>query len=33
MWMGGGGTKYFYLAQNVDRWWAFVTAEMNFRVP
>ena len=31
--LGGGGMKYFYLAQNLDRWLAFVNAEMNFLVP
>jgi len=28
-----GGLDWIYLAQDRDRWWALVTAVMNFRFP
>ena len=31
--VGCGGTDRIVLAENRDRWWAFVNAVMNLRVP
>jgi hypothetical protein len=31
--VGWGGMDWIYMAQDRDRWWALVNAEMNLRVP
>ena len=31
--VGCGDKNWIELAQGMDRWWAFVSAVMNFRVP